>query len=124
MLKSMQNDYKHHTEVKDAQDDGKPVTFFWHWPRGTFDARMSAYEIAKFIIPHMPSILPFLGINSRAYHEFKLMTDKLILSPETEIDQMLPWIKTLVKTGEDDLIELCIGNKVITPRTQFISYRK
>lgn len=88
-------------------DDGQAIVFKWHWPRGTFEKRMSACEIATFLMPHMPSVATFF--TGRVRTEFDAMLTTLITSPKTAIDQVLPWIKPVLKTEEDDIIELSIG---------------
>jgi hypothetical protein len=45
--------------IKPFHDDGGPITFSWAFPRGTFDQLMSIRELAEFLLPHMPCILPF-----------------------------------------------------------------
>ena len=40
-------------------DDGGPITFQWSFPRGTFEKLMSTRELAEFLLPHMPCILPY-----------------------------------------------------------------
>jgi hypothetical protein len=89
------------------EDDGKATVFRWHWPRGTFEKRMSAYEIAAFILPHMPSVATFFTGRIRA--EFDAMLVVLATSPKTAIDEVLPWIKPVIRTEDDDIIELCVG---------------
>jgi len=114
--------YDHRAAV--APDDGKPITFHWHWPRGTFDPRMSAYEIAEFILPHMGAIvgMGLLHKHPRVEFEFRAMlqmlseiqTDeaqqsRLVRKRREIIDRILPWIKPVVHTADDDLIEMSIS---------------
>jgi hypothetical protein len=97
--------YKHKVNI--PVDDGKPHVFKWHFPRGTFEKRMSAYEIAAFILPHMPSIATFFTGRVRA--EFDAMLVALATSPAMALNRVLPWIKPVIRTEDDDIIELCIG---------------
>jgi hypothetical protein len=93
-------------------DDGGPVVFRWHWPRGTFDERMSALEIAAFILPHMPHVLPYLSECPRVYSEFEALLNRLVSLPAAALDEVLPWIKTVCRSRrveEDDVIELELG---------------
>jgi hypothetical protein len=89
------------------EDDGLATVFRWHWPRGTFEKRMSAYEIASFLLPHMPSVATFFTGRIRA--EFDAMLVVLATSQKTAIDEVLPWIKPVIRTEDDDIIELCVG---------------
>ena len=118
----MYSNYEHKVDGLDQWDDGEPVLFRWHWPRGTFDARMSALELAEFVLPHMPSILPFLSYHPRAYAEFEAMLVVLATSPKSAIDEVVPWIKPVVRTADFDYLELCIGNKATQTRKQLITY--
>lgn len=101
------HEYRHRAVI--GQDDGEPITFKWHWPRGTFDARMSAYELAAFVLPHMPSIVPLLGNHPRVQREFQAMLVVLATSPREAIDRLVPWIKPVIKTCDDDIIEMSVG---------------
>ncbi len=90
-------------------DDGKEdVVFKWHWPRGTFNKRMSALEIATFVMPHMPAIVPLLCDYPRVQAEFMAMLVRLATLPAAELDRLATWIKPVVGTEEDDLIVLNI----------------
>lgn len=99
--------YRHRTHI--PVDDGGPVTFRWHWPRGMLDKRMSALEMATFVLPHMPSIVPLLAHHRRAQAEFKAMLVQLATAPTKALDELVPWIKSVTRTEEDDIIELSIG---------------
>ena len=103
-------------------DDGGPITFKWHWPRGTFDKRMSAVELATFVMPHMPSVLPFLSEHPRVYQEFQAMLIRLATWPQAELDRLTTWIKPVVRTEEDDIVFMqinCIVPQAIGP-TYFV----
>ncbi len=99
------------------KDDGEPITFEWHFPPGTFDARMSALEIAAFILTQM---VPIMGLlthfkNPRIVQDWQVMYLRLALWPEQVLDEMLPWIRTeRTETPTDDqLIVLDLGNRKI-----------
>ncbi len=100
------------------KDDGKEaVTFEWHFPPHTFDARMSALEIAGFILTQM---VPIMGLlthfkNPRIVQDWQVMYLRLALWPEQVLDEMLPWIRTeRTETPTDDqLIVLDLGNRKI-----------
>lgn len=113
-------------QVAIPPDDGKPVVFKWHWPRGTFDKRMSAYEIAAFLMPHMPSILPLLDKQNhpRVYAEFEAMLLMLATSPLSAIDRVLPWIQPVLRTEEDELIVLNLFAQVDCEPTKKIFYAR
>lgn len=96
--------FKHRAHI--PPDDGEKIIFKWHFPRGTFEKRMSAYEIATFLMPHMPSVATFF--NGRVRAEFDAMLVTLATSPKLALDQVLPWIKPVIRTEDDDIIELSI----------------
>jgi len=100
--------------------ENEEIVFNWHFPAGTFDKRMSAKELVPFIIKHMPAILPFF--TGRVYAEFKAMFLKLATTPEDKLDEILPWIRSIIQTEEDDLIKLSIGAKYVeeAPRVFYI----
>lgn len=87
-------------------DDGDTITFKFHLPRGTLDPRMSAYELCEFLLPHMPYIVPLLSGNARVRSEFEAMTVLLATSPKAAIDRLLPWVKSVTRTEEDDIVSL------------------
>lgn len=116
------NTHFHH-EVIIPPDDGKASTFIWHWPRGTFRKRMSALEIAAFILPHMIAICS-MGLlrcshNLRIHDEFKAMLQNLALSDPRLIDRLLPWIKSVTHTADDDLIVMRIDAQGIETGTTY-----
>ena len=107
---------KHRVEI--PADDGGPIVFKWHFPRGTFDARMSAKEIAPFLLGHMPAIVPLLSDHPRVAAEFQSMLVKLATSREEVLDEVLSWIQPMIRTESDDLIVLNIRERrVFTPPT-------
>lgn len=110
----MNNEYRHSAGIK--EDDGGPVVFLWHWPKRTFDKRMSAFEIASFVIPHMPNIVPLLAHHPRAQSHFQAMLVRLSTWPKSALDELLTWIKPEIGTGEDDLIRMEIACVAPQPR--------
>lgn len=114
LIKTEKNTYAHRTQMP-TMDDGEPVTFKWHFPRGTFEPRMSAFEIAAFILPHMPSILPLLSGHERIQRDFETMMLLLVTSPRRAIDEVLPWIRSVMHTEEDDIIHLELGATHVDP---------
>lgn len=94
-------------------DDGKPITFKWHFPRGTFDKRMSAREIAPFVIQQMQSILAhgLFETQPRAAAEFQAMLFKLALTPLEALDELCSWIRPLIGEEPDDIIYLSLFDK-------------
>lgn len=55
----------------------------------------------------MPTVATFFTGRIRA--EFDAMLVVLATSPKTAIDEVLPWIKPVIRTEDDDIIELCVG---------------
>ena len=113
LLQHMLNQTVQHKVKYDPWDDGEPILFRWHFPRGTLSKRMSGFELATFLMPHMPNVLPLLSGHPRAYKEFQEMLNRLVLWPQNMVDEILPWIKSLTRTEDQDIIELNIGAKSI-----------
>jgi hypothetical protein len=95
-------------------DDGGPITFRWHFPRGTLAPRMSAYELAEFLLPHMPHILPFFSEHPRVYREFETMLLMLAHSPREVVDRLVPWVRSVTRTADTDIVLLDISS--VTPQ--------
>lgn len=116
-MNPLAQEYHHRAEIT---YDGQPtVRFAWHWPRGTFDKRMSALEIAAFVLPHMPSILPFFSGHPQVHAEFQAMLNRLTTWPVQVLDEVVPWIRRLDYTEEDEILQLDVGAKALPPRTVF-----
>ncbi len=101
--------YSHKTYC--PPDDGEAITFKWHFRRGILKPRMSGYELASFILTQMPGIIPLLGYQPRVQAEFQSMMVLMALSPRKALDQILPWIRTLINTEEDDIVILSLYDK-------------
>lgn len=63
-------------------DDDQPVTFKFHFPKGTLSPRMSGYELCEFILPHMGAILSkgLFSDHPRVEHEFNSMFQHLLMA--------------------------------------------
>lgn len=103
-------EYDHKAKIKYDNDPG-PVIFNWHWPRGTFDERMSALELAAFVMPHMPSVLPMLAGDPKIQAEFLILLMKLATTPANVLDEVVPWIKSVVRTSDNDTIQMDLRAK-------------
>jgi hypothetical protein len=101
--------------VAHIKDDGGPVTFRWHFPRGTLAPRMSALELCEFLFPHMPAIVPLLAHHPRAQMELKAMMVCLTTKPHTLVDQLLPWIRSVTRTEDADLIIMNLHEQTPLP---------
>ena len=101
--------YKHHAKI--PADDGSPITFQWHFPRGTLEARMSGFELATFVLSHMPAVMPLLSDHPRVQREFQAMLVLLATSPKRATHRLLPWIRSVIKTQDDDIIHLSLFDK-------------
>lgn len=99
--------------VTTHKDEG-PDTFTWHWPRGTFEPRMSALEIAAFILPYMPGIVPMLADRPRIQAEFLKFIDRLTNWRPSVLDELHSWIKPVLG-GPDDLIEMSLYDHTPQP---------
>lgn len=116
-MNPLAQEYHHRAEIT---YDGTPtVRFAWHWPRGTFDKRMSALEIAAFVLPHMHALLPFFTNHPQVHAEFQAMLNRLVSWPVQVLDEVVPWIRRLDYTEEDEILQLDVGAKEVPPRTVF-----
>ena len=107
--------YTHRAVV--PKDDGEPVTFKWHFQRGLLKPRMSGYELASFVIHHMFGILS-MGLfdnHPRVKSDFEAMAVLLTTSPKKAIDRILPWIRTVYHTEEDDIIHMSLFDNTPQP---------
>lgn len=113
---------KFHHRVALREIPSNQNIFRWHWPRGTFEPRMSAYEIAAFLLPHMGAIVGFLPKENRIQDEFSAMLVMLATRPREILDRIVPWIKPCIGQEPDDIIELHINAIQIedAPRKIFI----
>ena len=103
-------EFHHRAQINDDGSDS--VQFRWHWPRNLLQKRMSALELAEFILPHMPSILPLLSDHPKVYAEFQILLMRLVTWPKSQVlDELLPWIKTVIRGEEDDIIVMDLGSK-------------
>lgn len=98
--------YSHRVEI--PPDDGKDITFRWHFPRGTLAPRMSGMELGMFILAHMPHIIPLLAAQPRAQREFEVMYLWLATDPKAS-DELLPWIQSVTRMEDDDVIVMQLG---------------
>lgn len=105
----MAEPYQHRTEI--PSDDGSQISFKWHFKRGILKKRMSGYELAMFVLNMMPGIIPLLSDQPRVQAEFQAMMILLATSPKKAIDQILPWIRTIIHGEEDDIIHLSLYDK-------------
>ena len=100
-------------------DDGQPITFRWHLPRGTLENRMSGLELMMVLGQHLPGVLPFLldeqGNRTRAYNEMEAMITTLLTAPLSVVDEVLPWIRSVTRTQEYDIVQLSLFDKTPLP---------
>ena len=101
-------------------DDLGNITFEWHFARGILKPRMSGYELATFLIGHMPSIVPLLGDNPRIQREFQAILGLFATMPQIALDRVLSWVQPKIATQADDLIVLDLNCKHVPERTQTI----
>lgn len=89
-------------------DDGGPITFHWHFQRGMLSPRMSALELAVFVLEHMGAILSMglLSGHPRVIREFQAIMVILATSKKEAIDRLLPWIRSVTRKGPDDVIKM------------------
>ncbi len=111
-MNTAQREYwQHRAEiVPDGLGDAECV-FRWHWPRGVLSRRMSAYEIAAFLLPHMPAILPLLGHHPQVQAEFRELLTRLACWPVEVLDELARWVRPVIHEEEDDVIVLDLRSK-------------
>ena len=102
---------KYNHKVSVPEDDGGPITFRWHFQRGLLEPRMSAYELAQFVLSHMPTLYTFFEGHKRVQAEFAAMLIMLATSPKEAIDEVLPWIKSVVREADADVIYMSLFDK-------------
>lgn len=98
-----------HRAGEPVADGNQFCTFRWHWPAGTFAPRMSAFELAQFILPHMPHVSPFLAHHPLIRAEFDAVFVLLATNPRAAVDRVLPWIRSVVREADDEWIEISLG---------------
>lgn len=96
--------HKHTAHI--PRDTGEQITFRWHLPRGTLQSRMSALELAEFLVPHMPAVLPLFADHPRVYAEWQAMLLMLVTQPRSVIDRLVPWMKSVTRTSDNDIVEM------------------
>lgn len=96
--------------VSDSNDFN---SYHFHLPRGTLEKRMSALELCQVLGPHLLGVLPVLGTfesDPTVYAEFAAMVTLLYSNPQAAVDRVLPWIKSVTRTGDDDIVCLSLGD--------------
>ena len=101
---------QHRVEPPPA-DDGKPTVFEWHFEKGMLAPRMSGLELGRFVLTHMPHVLPLLAGHPRVYTEFEAMLVLFATMPLQAIDEVLPWIQSVTREGPDDVIVMTLDPK-------------
>lgn len=94
-------------------DDGGPISFKWHFPRGMLSKNMSGYELAEFVLKHMAAVIG-MGLikdHPRVEKEFEAMFVKLATSPKEVLDNLLSWIRVEWRKEEDDIIHMSLFDK-------------
>jgi len=121
-----------------GEDDGKPITFQFHLPPGTLDARMSGLELGNIVMKYIPAI-----IGQRLFMDSPLIDQELIrvmqaflTTPAAVLDEVLGWVQSC-KRGvrrstsvpgeipprqEDDLIVLDFSIKHAPERKALVFY--
>lgn len=96
--------HKHTAHI--PPDTGDQITVRWHLPRGALQPRMSAYELAEILVPHMVAVLPVFSDHPRVYAEWQAMLLMLVTQPRATIDRLVPWMKSVTRTSDNDIIEM------------------
>ncbi len=91
------------------------IEFRWHFQRGLLRPRMSGAELAAFVLGHMPAILGLLCDYPRVQQEFAAMMVLLASSPRQATDRLLPWIRSVTREEEDDVIHMSLFDRTEQP---------
>lgn len=102
-------------------DDGKPINFRFHFPRGTLQERMTGYELGLFILKHMQGMLAQGLLTGRAKTEFEAMFLMLATNPKAATHKLFPWIRSVTKTEHDDIIQLSLYDRTPIKKKTLIS---
>jgi hypothetical protein len=92
-------------------DDNGPIIFNWHLERGILAERMSGLELCSFIISHIPNLIPLFDGHPRVQLEMLQIFNKITQMPVNALDEVLPWIQSVTRTGPDDIITLNLSRK-------------
>ena len=111
---------KYNHTVKVPPDDGGKISFRWHFQRGILEPRMSAYELAQFVLSHMPTLYGYFSDHPRVQQEFGAMLILLATSPKKAIDEVLPWIKSVTREADADIIYMSLFDKTPQPSMRSI----
>lgn len=110
-----ERDYWTH-QIAVTDDDRDVPLFRWHFPRKVLDQRMSALELAEFLMPHLPAVVPMMAtMNERCAVELALLLQRFLTFPKVVLDEISPWIRVLPATEEDCVVEMSMGGKLPTP---------
>lgn len=104
-------EYYHRVVAARDAVPGEEVIFRWHWPRGTFDERMSALEIAAIVIKQMPAICGQLSIWPETHIQFQALLNRIIQWPAEALNEVVPWIRSVVRHRDGDYVELSLFAK-------------
>jgi hypothetical protein len=68
---------------------------------------MSGKELAEFLLPHMHAIVPFLADHPKIQTAWLALLKRMALfESQYQFDELLPWIRSVVRAEQDDVIEL------------------
>lgn len=119
----IEQEYQH--KIVAYPDDGKPIQFNWHLPRGTLSKRMSGYELAWVLGKHLPGLLWVMSmqpdveiegsVHNRAYRELEAMATQLLTAPREAVDRILPWIRSVHRETEYDIVRLSLFDQTPQP---------
>lgn len=83
-------------KIAPTVDDGKPITFRFHFPRDTFgkSLRLSTLELKDFVIQHLVGVIccGLLSEHPRAMQEFAIFYQFMVSYPDSELDKLHNWI--------------------------------
>lgn len=106
-----------HYRAERPIDDGEDEHVFrFHFPRGTLAKRMSAYELATFLMPHLEPIIPLLGFDPLNQAHFIELTRRFATCPTlAALDEVLNWVQSVTRAETDDIIVLNTSPKYNSP---------
>lgn len=100
--------WKYRAEVREraGSDD---TLFRFHFPTGLLSKRMSARELAIFLLPHMPSMVYLFNDRPGLQAEFVALVNRIANAP----DEVVSWAVPTLRQEEDDIITVALGRQTV-----------
>lgn len=83
--------------------------FRFHYPRGTLSERMSGLELAHFLLPHLPYIVPLLSDMPVCQRALQRVLLDMVTMPADALDEIHRWLRPVCRANQvedDEIIEI------------------